>query len=81
MEARKQLREWRRRQPSISLPEGKGLTQTEAAAKLGVTKNFIGFLERGEQKPGLSFANTAKRVCGIPTEAWEIRARGRSARG
>lgn len=62
MEARKQLRAWRR---------GECLTQTQAGAELGITKQFIGMLERGERNPGLAMANTIKRIAGIPTEAWD----------
>ena len=62
MEARKQLREWRK---------SKGLTQFGASLVLGVTKDFVGMLERGERKPGLSLANLIKRQADIPTEDWD----------
>lgn len=62
MEARKQLRTWRRAQD---------LTQTELASKLGCTKDFIGLLERGERMPGLRFANAVKRLTGILQDDWD----------
>lgn len=62
MEGRKQLREWRR---------DSGLTQAEAGTLLGVTKDFIGLLERGERRPGLGLANLVKRIAGIPQEDWD----------
>lgn len=62
MEARKQLKQWRR---------DNGLTQFGAALAFEVTKDFIGMLERGERRPGLSLANLMKRKCGINQEDWD----------
>ena len=62
MEARRQLKEWRR---------ARGLTQFGLSLTLDVTKDFIGMIERGERKPGLSLANLIKRETGIPQEDWD----------
>lgn len=67
MEARAKLRDWRLK---------KDLSQVAFAELLGVTRNFVGFLERGEQKPGLTVANKIKKLTGIKQEAWDKPASG-----
>ncbi len=62
MQARKQLRAWRR---------AEGLTQYGLGRWFDISKQFVGMIERGDRNPGLGLANRFKAVCGIPTEAWD----------
>ena len=41
------------------------LTQTEAAEKLGVTRQYIGALESGDRKPSLTLLKDMAKLYGV----------------
>jgi transcriptional regulator with XRE-family HTH domain len=50
-----------------SLRIERGLTQAQVAQKVGVTKNYITMLERGERKnPSLDIVKKIAKALGVP---------------
>lgn len=45
--------------------KARGLTQTEVAETLGVTRQYIGALEKGERKPSLKLLKEIAKLYGV----------------
>ena len=46
--------------------ETKGLTQEGLALKAGLTRQYVGMIERGERKPTLEASHSLARVLRVP---------------
>lgn len=60
MDPREALRAWRG-----------GRSYRVAGELLGCDGSLVRKIEIGDRRPGLTLANTLKRVIGIPTESWD----------
>ncbi len=65
------LRAWRERE---------GMTQFQAAGRIGIDFTYLTRIERGARKPGRVIAVKLEEVAGIPVADWDAPAkRGRKA--